>query len=73
MGLYYFDKICVPNAPSRNANHASYYAGGVFAYEENAERLMALTLGVPSRNPIALNSKKLFIFEFAAERRQSAC
>ena len=52
MGLHYFDKICVPNAPSRNANRSSYYVGGVFAHEESAERLTALTLGVPSRNPI---------------------
>ena len=52
MGLCYFDKILVPNALNRNANHASYYASSVFAYEENAERLAALTLGVPSINPI---------------------
>ena len=73
MGLYYFDKIFVPNALSWNDNPTSYYVGGVFANEENVERLMAVTLGVLSINPIALNSKKLFIFEFAAKRGRSAC
>ena len=62
----------MPNALSRNAYHASYYASSVFANEENVERLMAVTLGVLSINPIALNSKKLFIFEFAAKRGRYA-
>ena len=52
MGLHYFDKIYVPNAPDRNVNHISCYASGVFAHEKSAERLTALMLGVPSRNPI---------------------
>ena len=52
MGLHYFDKIYVPNAPDRNVNRLSCYVGDVFAHEKSAERLTALMLGVPSRNPI---------------------
>ena len=55
MGLCYFDKICVPNAPSRNVDRASNHAGSVFDIEVFA----TLRLGVPSKTPFVNDSKVL--------------